>query len=308
MSIVKNQHYVPRVYLEKFAFRGEQIHVFDKSTSRVFTSSVRNVACEKFFYDIPTEYLPAGVGTQVVEKHLAELESRFAPCRDAILSQVEGGGRFEPQLKQEFANYLVLQMLRTKTHREQTAEVGCLIQALVCGNPELATELEVPKELASLEQARMMFSPRLVAPMRQAILSHIWVVGVNRTGMSLYTSDSPVVRYPHIRDPLLGTTGVACRGIEIDFPLSPQHVLMACEREHHRHMAVWENKAFPFEDANCVLFLNRLQTSEAYRQIYSDSPDFIQAIELLKQLPALGQLDRPRAELANPSIGEDRPG
>jgi hypothetical protein len=46
MSVVKNQYYVPRVYLEKFAFKGEQIQVSDKTTSRSFPSSVRNVACE----------------------------------------------------------------------------------------------------------------------------------------------------------------------------------------------------------------------------------------------------------------------
>ena len=119
MSVVKNQHYVPRVYLEKFAFKGEQIHVFDKTALRSFPSSVRNVACEKFFYDIPEKYLHEDAEGQIVEKHLSKMEGRFAPCRDEMLAQVESGRRFDLRLKEEFADYLLLQMLRTRTHREQ---------------------------------------------------------------------------------------------------------------------------------------------------------------------------------------------
>ena len=107
MSVVKNQHYVPRVYLERFTFKGEQLYVFDKSASRSFASSLRNVACEKFFYDIPEKYLHEAAEFQVVEKHLSTMEARFARCRDAILSQAEGGGRFNPELKAEFADYLL---------------------------------------------------------------------------------------------------------------------------------------------------------------------------------------------------------
>ena len=304
MSVVKNQHYVPRVYLEKFAFKGEQLHVFDKTTSRSFPSSVRNVACEKFFYDVPEKYLHEDAGFQIVEKHLSTMEGRFAPCRDEMLAQVEGGGRFDPRLKEEFADYLLLQMLRTKTHREQYLEMGRMIQAVVRTNPELAKSMELPEDQISLEHARMMFSPDFTSPMKQAILSHIWVIGVNQTAKSLYTSDSPVIRYPHVRHPLMGTNGVACRGIEIDLPLSPRHVLIVAERSYHGHMARWENGAFHVPDENCVLFMNQLLVHEAYRQVYSDQADFTHATDLLRRHPEIGEIDRPRSELASPRLDD----
>lgn len=302
MGIAKNQHYVPCVYLERFAFKGEQLYVFDKTDSRSFPSSVKNVACEKFFYDIPEQYLHEDAELQVVEKHLARMEGRFAPCRDAILSQVEGNGRFDPKLKDEFADYLLLQMLRTKTHREQYLEMGRMIQAVVKGNPDLAKSMEIPDDQISFEHARMMFSPDFTAPMKKAILSHIWVVGINQTAKSLYTSDSPVIRNPHVKHPLMGTNGVACEGIEIDFPLSPQHVLIVAERSYHGHMSRWENSAFPFADENCVLFMNQMQVHEAYRQVYSDQPDFTHATELLRRHPEVSKIDRPRSELASPRL------
>ena len=306
MSIVKNQHYVPRVYLEKFAFKGEQLHVFDKTASRSFPSSVKNVACEKFFYDIPEKYLQEDAEFQVVEKHLSTMEGRFAPCRDSILSQIESGGRFDPRLKEEFADYLLLQMLRTKTHREQYLEVGRMVQAVVRANPDLAKSMELPEARISLEHVRMMFSPEFTSPMKRAILSHIWVIGINETEKSLYTSDSPVVRYPHVRHPLMGTNGVACVGIEIDFPLSPKHVLIVGERSYHRHMIRWENRAFPVADMNWILVLNQLQVNEAYRQVYSDQPDFSHAIELLQRFPQIGEIDHPRSELVSPRLDDAR--
>lgn len=241
-----------------------------------------------------------------MEKHLSRMEVRFAPCRDAILAQVEAGGHFDQRLKEEFADYLLLQMLRTKIHREQYLEVGRMVQAVVRANPDLAKSMELPEDRISLEHARMMFSPDFTSPMKRAILSHIWVIGINRTAKSLYTSDSPVVRCPHVRHPLMGTNGVACEGIEIDFPLSPRHVLIVGERSFHWHMARWENGAFPIGDENCVLFMNQLQVYEAYRHVYSDQADFAHATELLRRKPEIGEIDRPRSELASPR--SDAPG
>jgi hypothetical protein len=185
MSLVKNQHYVPQVYLEQFAFKRDQLYVFNKTVSRSFLSSVKNVACEKFFYDIPEQYLHQDVSFQVVEQHLSRMEGLFAPCRDAILSQVDRGGQFDPSLKEEFADYLVLQLLRTKTHREQYLEIGRMMQTVVRTNPELAKAMELSDDRVSLEHARMMFSPTFTSPMRQTIISHIWVIGINQTAKSL---------------------------------------------------------------------------------------------------------------------------
>jgi hypothetical protein len=198
-------------------------------------------------------------------------------------------------------------MLRTRTHREQYLEMGRMIRAVVRTNPELAKKMELPEDRISLEHARMMFSPDFTAPMKQAILSHIWVIGVNQTAKSLYTSESPVIRYPHVHHPLMGTNGVACRGIEIDFPLSPTHVLIVAERSYHSHMARWENGAFHVPDENCVLFLNQLQVHEAYRQVYSDQADFSHATDLLRRHPEIGEIDRPRSELASPRLDWSAP-
>jgi hypothetical protein len=71
-------------------------------------------------------------------------------------------------------------------------------------------------------------------------------------------------------------------------------------------MARWENGSFPIDDENCVLFMNQLQVYEAYRHVYSDQSDFAHATELLRRNPEIGEIDRPRSELASPRF--DGPG
>ena len=69
-------------------------------------------------------------------------------------------------------------------------------------------------------------------------------------------------------------------------------------------MARWENGAFHVADENCVVFLNQLQVHEAYRQVYSDQADFSHATDLLRRHPEIGEIDRPRSELASPRLDD----
>src|SRR5437868_6753025 len=135
MHVTKNQHVVSQAYLRRRAFQGEQVYVLDKTTSRVFPSTVQNVACERYVYDIPAQHLNPQADRQGVEKYLAKLDERFAQCRDLLLAQVDGQGRFDPELKQELADYVLLQLVRTKTHRQQFIDIGTMVHKVVGGNP-----------------------------------------------------------------------------------------------------------------------------------------------------------------------------
>ena len=56
----KKQHYVPQCYLKAWSFSDkEQIYVYDRITDSIRINSVRDVAAERYFYDInPYELLP----------------------------------------------------------------------------------------------------------------------------------------------------------------------------------------------------------------------------------------------------------
>ena len=50
--MVKNQHYIPQFYLNRFGTNGK-IDIFDiKNNKYIKNSNISNWACEKYFYDI----------------------------------------------------------------------------------------------------------------------------------------------------------------------------------------------------------------------------------------------------------------
>ncbi len=75
MTQVINQHYVPQSYLKNFSLNRSQVCVFDKHTKKSFTSNVRNIASERFFYDFP-QSKNQSENIQVIDRLLTELDAR----------------------------------------------------------------------------------------------------------------------------------------------------------------------------------------------------------------------------------------
>jgi hypothetical protein len=130
------------------------------------------------------------------------------------------------------------------------------------------------------------------------LMHHIWSVAVNNTAQPLYTSDSPVVLFPHDNDPRFGGAGFGCRGIEILLPLSSRYLLVIRERTHfvERMRPVAEQPdgaVIPLRPEGVELY-NRLQAADSYRWIYCTEDRFESVRELIKRFPAVAHVDRPR--------------
>ena len=50
---LKQYHFVPRFYLERFTDLDGHVWTFDKVTGKVFASSPSKLACERGFYEAP---------------------------------------------------------------------------------------------------------------------------------------------------------------------------------------------------------------------------------------------------------------
>ncbi|MGM3308051.1 DUF4238 domain-containing protein [Anabaena sp. WFMT] len=76
----KNQHYVPRSYLENFSIdpskNEKQIFVFDKVTQKKFPTNIKNITLERYFYDFPETFVLPREDPQKVENFFNELEIR----------------------------------------------------------------------------------------------------------------------------------------------------------------------------------------------------------------------------------------
>jgi hypothetical protein len=92
MNKVKQQHYVPRSYLRRWANSRDQIWVIDKSTQQAFETHVKNVAQERYFYDINPEHLKEPDDSQPGESLLQMVEGDFKEAVDELLGDAETVG------------------------------------------------------------------------------------------------------------------------------------------------------------------------------------------------------------------------
>ena len=54
--MVKNEHYIPKFYLERFSKNGK-IFVYDLINDKIFPTNIRKVGSKNYFYDLEPEIL-----------------------------------------------------------------------------------------------------------------------------------------------------------------------------------------------------------------------------------------------------------
>jgi hypothetical protein len=227
----------------------------------------------------------------------------------------------ETYLKQKFLHardkevlsFLVsLQISRTRRFRNEIIEVGeklmleLLKVRVSAERPDLNMEgvrVRAGETAGPLHQTRLMFDPEFVNRMMEALMGHIWILGINQTDRLFYTSDTPVVKQRHVDHPVLGTGGWASPGIEINFPISPRIVLMMCDREHWKELGPMDGRGIAMDDDG-VLYCNSLQVRDSYRQVYSRTDDFELAREFCTAHPGVRSLEREVVEVVNSATRE----
>lgn len=303
MSKVKTQHYVPRFYLKNFMDSNERIWVYDKKNKSTFNPSIINVACENFFYDNDEIDLVFNE-EQYLEKLYSSKEAEFAPFLLEFITKLESDkiNVITSDDRETFSNYLVLQIDRTKEHREESIQFyQAIIKQL---RAKGVTEDQIkefgfdeeeinPKEL-HLESILTSF--KMDKTFIDILKDHIWLVFKNETSQPFYTSDNPIVKKAHIIDKFISNEGYASPGIEIVFPISSKFILVLCEREYFKKCENLENKKISLSDINFVNYYNSLQVVKSYRQVYAIANSFEIIEELLLKMPNSFNIDRKRVE------------
>jgi len=300
MSPSQQEHYVSQAYLRRFAHNATIIHVFDKKNLRSFKTNIRNVAAEKGFYDLPKQ--PAadhGVDPQLPEKTLAELEKMFDASIARVLRLVDLGADqvIDESARLEIAHFLVVQNTRTRESRALIAQIFQKLGESLLPGPVLpdgsTVKVEANEDWVRLFQTAQIFNPHTLQLHTKALLSHIWFVGLNKTEQRLYSSDHPFVKRAHYQDPYLSTLGLASPGIELACPLSPNHVLILCDRTAFQAYEPSDNKSVRLTSDN-VTYYNSLQVFQSYRQVYSVAADFTLALRVCREHPEARQAQRTR--------------
>jgi len=300
----KQQHYVPQSYLKRFSTDEHSVFVFDKFTQKVFRTNIANVASERYFYDFYVDTAhELNIDVQLAENALGgDIEAAYSNIIDSILQKLRKNARkrvLRSHHKTSVSYFIALQAIRTKEHRStQTQLIEKGMEAVLAKTSEHRRDeyqVWVDAEYVSLLQSLSMFGPTVQA-VANALRKHIWLVGVNQAERPLYTSDHPVVRRAHKKDPyqIRSYAGLASEGIEIALPMTPKYILILCERTFHKHLATKDGGLMLLDNHEYIKYYNSLQVAQSYRQVYCPSDNFHLAKEMCKTHPELCEPGRAR--------------
>lgn len=304
---VKNQHYVPQVYLRRFTGENGKIHVFDKKENRSFETNIRNVASERRFYD--SEMLGQITGDkQFLEKQLGNIEGQYdLRCR-AIISALDTGNfrKLKPKDRHFLSLYMAVQMFRTKEVRitnEQMAQTMLKLtkQWASASEFELPPDEVIlggysPAEVARGAQHRALLNIEKLNEVANILYRHIWFIDEAYGGEEFITSDNPFVKRGHLSDEYRSMDGIACEGIEIMFPLSPKYLVTMVDRHGFAHAEPFDGKRKALKCSEHMIYKNQFQIQQSSRFVFSSCGDFSFTKTVLDEEPHNRDPDRRRFE------------
>lgn len=320
----KNQHYVPEFYLKFWATnKKDQIYVYDKKNKNVFLTNVNNIATERYFYDIDlsgilsdedlksygihkddVEHLDDG---QFFENFFAnEIEGDFKNRISNIVNRVANMNQWEIKNcffvsmpdKVYLSYHLALQVLRVKATRSMIeSESDCIEQILrdMGASEQTIDKYTVKNNHLSYLQGKMIADKKVIKELIISICNLTWVLLVNKTNLSFFTSDNPIGTQAHIHHPILSMRGFRSSGVEAFFPLSPNYLLFMCDGEYHDHIKHKERTIEEIDMQEIITYYNSLQLYESERYVFSNTNDFSLAQKLLQKNSQA--FDFPRVEM-----------
>jgi hypothetical protein len=288
----ETQHYVPQMYLRGFTNGSGRMFCYDKATGKSYLTSTQAAAQEPNFYEVrPVPGL--NVPLNAVEKALGVVESTWAPMLADLIKSADAGG-ITPRQVIDFAPFVVIQWMRTPTFRAIGYEIlrrygQSLVDQLVDLNfPDMAGKIKFCLEQEGMAgvHAEELFDKAKVERMARELAQHLWVIGINETEHSFYTSDHPIVRRgnQHVNDrPLIGPNDP---GIEFTFPLDNRHILVILERTHFAVFSQFDRRSVPLPP-EMIRDYNELQVLRSNQRIYCANDDFDRAREVCTAQPEI---------------------
>ena len=281
MPKAKREHFVPQSYLRGFTGDGEHLCAFDKSTGTSFGTNVNGIACERYFYDLSD--------SQATEKAFAKLDGEYPHWRDQVIETVDRGETITPEQQTDLAFFIAMQVRRTRWFRDLNIKIAAQVKAgfarvadyyreksgvTLKADASLAEYLAPNREeTAKVAQIRSIHSFPAMYELVQVLVHHIWIVGVNQTAHPFYTSDNPVVAFPHKQHPIRSYSGLRSEGIEVAFPMNSRYILALLERTYHAACEVLDCRSMPIGEAG-VTFYNGVQVAGSDRWVYCQTDSF----------------------------------
>lgn len=218
MADKKKQHYIPKLYLKLFSINNEnsQIALFYLPKD-LYKSSVplKSQAKEDYFYGED--------GT--LEEELSKLEALAAPCLKDIIKTAA----LPKKLSEDYFKILSFSMIMASRTKDAAEEINAMTdqmaKLMLSGHDEVKDKIDDyvirQKNAAAMAIATTAKSLPITFDLKLKLL-------VNKTSLKFITSDNPVIKYNQFleqRKHFGGHVGLATKGLQIFFPISPTHML-----------------------------------------------------------------------------------
>lgn len=317
------EHYVPKGYLESWCIPNKnQVHIFDKKQEKSRINHIDDVASERFFYDLNlagmTEeeirrYGLDGIDlskfdeNQYIENSFANnIEGAYKDLLSHIIDRAQSMTPWEIENCHfitsddvvKFSIFMAFQDVRVKSIRQNIEDTSNCIQQILAdigASESTINEYMVSASASKLIHGRMIFNIKEICEIAHIFSNHIWILLVNKTKTSFYTSDNPIGTTAHIHDSILGMNGINNRGVEIYFPLSPNVLLLLFEKSYHQDFLKYDRRVLEIFDVTVVEKYNSKCTLNALRLVVSNSNDFSIIDRMIDRNPNI--LQQPKTTL-----------
>ena len=210
--MVKNEHYVPRFYLRRFA-NNDKIYAYDLEKDNLFQTNINKIGCNNYFYDVDSNVLKESLSEykdiyiipddifekecediQFIEKALSRLEDEFS----VLLNKFEMDYSIinDEEFLRTFFLFMHTQSIRTKGFRNGLENIASQtktwIEKLNIKNVNYPIELEA-KDIAKLNQIKELLSLSSVYKKALSFFDAYDIyIGVNNTDIDFIISDNPM--------------------------------------------------------------------------------------------------------------------
>ena len=269
----KQQHYVPKFYLQRFASApgGKKVWALDKVAMRIREEGIRNVAGQAEFYG------PADAPDSL-EKMLCSREGIY---QQAISRLVEASNRgsLSDTTRHEVAEFTAAQYVRTPEVRFNLADLMTEAYKATTGNEVGLTPAQEEKVLREpIREQQASWLREDLPEFTQAFLDLSWTLVENDTELAFWCSDNPIGRHNNLSDDSLKLLGPRAPGVQVYVPLDPKHCLM-----------MYDSKNYPVKgpfircsDVSFVGYANVVQFMYSTRYVFSNVSYFADCLEVLR--------------------------
>ena len=258
-SQTKNQHYVPQFYLRNFSEDGHGIRTFNLSSGKVIPHAKLKYQCSK-------DYFYGEDGT--LEKALGGMETSFSLTFKKCL-ELNSKERISDEDFYLLSMFAAVQHMRTKKYLDIMEQFGKQTYGTLA---ELY--IKTHKLNLSPDQYRIDTDPDFpryilrIGILHQPLLNDLeCIILENKTQEDFVLSDNPVI----LQNPFLekfvkfNCNGMATRGLQIYFPLSPRRMFCFYDPEVYKFVG---RNVTGLGSPKDVEQLNRLQFMNAEKNIY----------------------------------------